>query len=130
MSQRLLFRACDSESWEPVTAIRVVTTGDRDWVAVVIERSSGERVVVLPSSLHLDGSTFFGFLAMLSILPGWQDGYRDRMLSAVAAAHGRRVAVKDLPLPPALPPKPERRSRAGAPASLEPAAPAQPFGES
>jgi len=52
------------------------------------------------------------------------------MLSAVAAAHGRRVAVKDLPLRPARGPEPERRDLAGRPASLEPAAPAQPFGES
>ena len=99
MSQRLLFLARGSKSWEPVTALRVVTTGERGRVAVVIERSGPDREVevVLPSQLRLEGSTFFGFLEMLTMLPGWKDGYRERMLVGVAAAHGRRAAVNDLP---------------------------------
>lgn len=99
MSQRLLFLARGSKSWEPVTALRVVTTGDRVWVAVVIRRSGADTgvEVVLPSQLRLEGSTFFGFLAMLETLPGWKDCYRERMLVGVAAARGRRAAVNDLP---------------------------------
>jgi hypothetical protein len=95
MSERLLFMPNSGDRYEPVSAVEVKLEPARMWVLVRILRTGPEHesLWALPSQLHLEGSTFFGFVDLLRTLPGWREEYETYMLAGIVRAKGRAAAV-------------------------------------